>query len=167
MKKVLKAFSILLMGILLFGCSSDSSVAPVELVKTKVKIIAWDINSIPLKKQNGLLWDVINGPDVISGIVAKSNVLVTFSTTINNVTLSLLPIKNTLSSPYQVSSFNDVIDVFVIDDDKNDTPSTDNEPIGLVSFTMSDYTTGTNKYPSTVYKTDGNGTGITLHLIWE
>jgi hypothetical protein len=151
MKKELKTLSILIVGILLYGCSSDS----------------WDINSIPLKKSNGLLWDVINGPDVISGIVAKGNTLVTFSTTINNVTLSSLPIKNTISSPYQVPSFSDIIDVFVLDDDKNDIPSTENEPIGLVSFTMNDYITGSNKYPSTVYKADSNGTMITLHLVWE
>jgi hypothetical protein len=53
-----------------------------------------------------------------------------------------------------------------MDDDLNDFPSNPDDEIGYVPFIMSDYTTGTNKYPPTATKT-ANGVTVTLSLIWE
>ena len=150
---------------MVFGCSKDD--APAEVVKTKVKITSFKIDNIPFIAPDGLGWDGISGlPDVYSGLFNGNSTLVINSDVINDVSQSMLPITVTYNIPYLVPTFSDTINVVVMDSDNSTMWSTSDDEIGFVPFIMSDYTTGSNKYPSSVTKT-ANGVTITLLLTWE
>jgi hypothetical protein len=165
MKILIKKLAILSLIMLVFGCSKDDS--PAEIVKTKVKITGYKIDNFPFVTSGGLGWDgVINGPDIYVGLF-NGTTLIYRSNTLNNVAQSGLPLSESFFSPYYlVPSFSDTINIVIMDDDLNDFPSNPDDEIGYVPFIMSDYTTGTNKYPPTATKT-ANGVTVTLSLIWE
>lgn len=158
--------AILSIAMLVFGCSNDDS--PAEVVKTKVKITGYKIDSFSFVAPDGLGWDGINGlPDVYVGLFNGTSTLIHVSNTVNNVPQSGLPLSETFIAPYYlVPSFSNTINVVVFDDDQNDLPSSNDDEIGYVAFVLNDYTTGANKYPSSVSKTS-NGLTVTLLLRWE
>lgn len=168
MKNLFKKIAILSIAIMVFGCSKDDEpTAPAEVVKTKVKITGYKVENFPFVTSGGLGWDGIGGlPDVFVGLF-NGTTLVYVSNTVNNVPQSGLPLSESFVPPYYlVPSFSNTINVVVMDNDQNDTPSNADDEIGYVPFIMSDYTTGTNKYPQTVTKT-ANGVTATLLLTWE
>jgi hypothetical protein len=59
-----------------------------------------------------------------------------------------------------------VLKIGIFDNDSDDSFAGADDLIGLVVFNISDYTTGTEKYPSTVTKTQ-NGVTCKLFLTWE
>ncbi len=157
--------AILSIAMLVFGCSKDDS--PAEVVKTKVKITGYRIDSFSFVANDGLGWDGISGsPDVYSGIFNGNSTLIVTSNIIDNVSASMLPITVTLNSPYLVPNFSDTINVVVMDSDNSTFWATSDDEIGFVPFIMSDYTTGADKYPTTKTKT-ANGVSVTLFLTWE
>jgi hypothetical protein len=163
MKTLLKKMAILSIAMLVFGCSKDDS--PAEVVKTKVKITGYRIDSFSFVAPDGFAWDGISGyPDVYVGFF-NGQTLLDVSPTANNVTPSGLPLTASFATVYQVPNFTDSITTVVMDSDQNDIPSSTDDEIGYVTFVMSDYTTGANKYPSTVTKT-ANGVTTTLFLTW-
>jgi hypothetical protein len=76
------------------------------------------------------------------------------------------------NTPYQVTfipqiettDFTETLDVDVWDDDSDN--QTNDDFIGNVQFRISDYTTGSNKYPSNAIKIN-NGTVVTVFFTWE
>lgn len=163
MKNLLKKMAILSIAMLVFGCSKDDS--PSEVVKTKVKITGYRIDSFSFVASDGFGWDGISGyPDVYVGFF-NGQTLIDVSPTVNNVTPSGLPLTATFTTVYQVPNFSDSITTVVMDSDQSDIPSSNDDEIGYVTFVMNDYTTGANKYPSTVTKT-ANGVTTTLFLTW-
>ncbi len=167
MKNLFKKIAILSIAVMVFGCSKDDEPsAPAEVVKTKVKITGYKIENFPFVTSGGLGWDGIGGlPDVYVAFF-NGTTLLDVSPTVNNVPQSGLPLSATFSTVYLVPSFSNTINIVVLDNDQNDTPSNADDEIGYVPFIMSDYTTGTNKYPQTVTKT-ANGITATLLLTWE
>ena len=165
MKKfILKSILLLIVTTTFLNCSSDSDSPQTEPTKTKVRITAYQINGIPFTAPDGLGWDGINGnPDVYVGLYNGSN-FVYVSGTLPNVPSNGLPIGDSFASPYYlVPNFSDNINFIVMDEDSG----TDNDDlIGSVTFVMSDYTIGVNKYPASVIKSS-NGTIISLSLLWE
>lgn len=152
---------------MVIGCSKDDEPkAPAEVVKTKVKITSYRIDNIPFTTSAGLGWDGVNGkPDVYTGLF-NGNSLVIDSNVTTDVSQSMLPLTYTYNNPYLVPAFSNTINVLVMDSDSSTLWTTSDDEIGYVPFIMSDYTTGTNKYPPTVTKT-ANGVTATLLLTWE
>ena len=164
MKNLFKKMAILSIAMIVFGCSKDET--PAEVVKTKVKITGYKIDNFSFVTSGGFGWDGVNGPDVYVGLF-NGTALIYRSNTLSNVTQSGLPLRESFASPYYlVPSFSNTINIVVMDDDLNDIPSNADDEIGYVPFIMSDYTTGTNKYPPTATKT-ANGVTVTLSLTWE
>lgn len=169
MKNLFKKIAILSIAMVVFGCSKDSATStPTDVVKTKVKITGYKIENFSFVAPDGLGWDGINGlPDVYVGLFNGNATLIYKSNTLYNVTQSGLPLSETFNSPYYlVPNLSDTINIVVMDEDQNDIPSSSDDEIGYVPFIMNDYTTGSNKYPSTVTKT-ANGVIVTLSLTWE
>lgn len=164
MKNVIKKMIILSIVIMVFGCSKDDS--PAEVVKTKVKVTGYRIESFSFVAPDGYGWDGVSGyPDVYCGFF-NGQTLLDVTNTLPNINSLGLPLTKNFSVQYEVPSFSDSITTVVMDSDQNDLPSSTDDEIGYVTFIMSDYTTGTNKYPATVTKT-ANGVTATLFLIWE
>lgn len=165
MKNLLKKWAVLSVLIIVFGCSNDDD-APGEIVKTRVKVTGYRIDNFSFIAPDGFGWDGVSGnPDVYVGFFNGSTLL-DVSPTLTNVTSSGLPITANFTTQYQVPNFSDSITTVVMDSDQNDVPSSNDDEIGYVTFIMNDYTTGINKYPSSVTKTT-NGVTATLFLIWE
>jgi hypothetical protein len=170
MKNLFKKIAILSVAVLVFGCSKDddSSSTPTEVVKTKVKIIKYQVDNFSFVAPDGLGWDGINGkPDVYLGLFNGNSTMVSYSNPLDNVESSALPLFVALNSPfYTVPNFGDTINVVVMDSDDTLIFGNSDDEIGYVPFIMSDYTTGANKYPSTVTKTRNDVT-CKLFLTWE
>lgn len=171
MKILFKNLALLTIVISVFGCSSDSPTTtptPTEVVKTKYTVTSVTITEMPFTKPNSIiLWDGINNADVFMWMVYNNNNTVfAASTTFNNATISNIPINWNFVTPYQTTNFSDSIYIWVWDDDVNDFPSADDELIGIVPFNMTQYTIGSNKYPSSVTQSNV-GVTIKLNLTWE
>lgn len=166
MKNLFKKIAILSVAMLVFGCSKDddssSTPTPTEVVKTKVKLTRIEVPSYPSAS-----WDTFSYPDFFAIITNENSQLVSYSTTDWDINPSA-------TYPFFVSGINaqitnlntGVLNVGIWDDDSDDVIANDDDIIGLVVFNISDYTTGANKYPSTVTKTQ-NGVTCKLFLTWE
>ena len=167
MKNVLKKITLLSLAMFIFSCSKDNEL-PQEIVKTKVKITGYRIDNFSFVTPSGLGWDGVNGlPDVYVGIFNGTTTLVHNSNVLNDVPSSGLPLTESFVSPYYtVPSFSNTINVLVMDSDNSTLFADTDDTIGFVPFIISDYITGTNKYPATVTKT-ANGVTATLFLTWE
>lgn len=168
MKNLLKKIAMLSFAILMLGCSEDSDTSsPTEVAKTKVKITAIWVQTIP--SSNGILyWDSpINLPDIyikcydeIGNLAEISSTLWNFTPTTDN------PFTVSFTTPITTTDLtNTILKVQVWDDDSD--VSNPDDKIGEVPFYISDYTTGANKYPSYAIKGDGLGTIVTLFFTWE
>lgn len=165
MKNLFKKIALLSLAMLVFGCSKDDT--PAEVVKTKVKITGFKVDNIPFTAPDGLGWDGLTGlPDVYCDVFRGTTTYVLSSNTATNLTQSSLPLTVTFNAPYSVPLFSDTINIVVMDNDLNDSPSNADDLIGYVPFIMNDYTTGADKYPTTKTKT-ANGVTVTLFLTWE
>ncbi|MDI1317896.1 hypothetical protein [Flavobacterium sp.] len=164
MKKLIYGISLALVATILFSCSKDEKTA--EVVKTKVKVTGYEIENFSFVAPDGFGWDGINGfPDVYSGLF-NGNTLKIQSNIIDNCTSSMLPITVNFNNAYQVPNFSDTINIVVVDSDNSTLWSATDDEIGYVPYIISDYTSGTNKYPSSVTKS-ANGVTVKLFLTWE
>jgi hypothetical protein len=167
MKTFLKRVSILVVGVLVLSCSSDSS-TPAEVVKTRVKITQIQVNTIP--QYNGsLLWDSLSDPDIFIKLHDEtSNVGTTASTTIWNFvpTLANSFLLNFTTPIQSTDLINTSLTVQVYDDDSDDSFAGADDKIGEVTFNIYPYTVGADKYPLFDVKLI-NGTMVTIHMVWE
>ena len=164
MKTIFKSLAMLLMITLFFGCSKDSpTAAPAEVVKTKVKLTRIEVPSYPSAN-----WDVGSLPDFCAIILNENNQIIGTSSTDWNINPSIsYPFFVDFSTPLQVTNLSGgVLNIGIFDDDSDDPLAGADDLIGSIAFNISDYTTGTNKYPSTVTKVQ-NGVTCKLFLTWE
>jgi hypothetical protein len=161
MKNLFKKAAILSIAMLAFGCSKDDS--PAEVVKTKVKLTRIEVPSYPSAN-----WDIGSLPDFYALILNENDQLISTSTTDWNINPSATyPFFVTFITPLQVTNLSSgVLKIGIFDNDSDDSLAGSDDLIGAVVFNISDYTTGPNKYPSTVIKTQ-NGVTCKLFLTWE
>jgi hypothetical protein len=165
MKNLFKKIAILSVAIMVFGCSKDddSSSTPVEVVKTKVKLTRIEVPSYPSKA-----WDIGSLPDFFALILNENNQLISTSTTDWNINPSTsYPFFVSYNNPLQITNLSSgVLKIGFFDNDSDDPLAGDDDFIGTVVFNISDYTSGTDKYPTTITKTQ-NSVTCKLFLTWE
>lgn len=178
MKEIFTKLFIAILFLSFLGCSSSDDVAeeqaqevlsPPTLPKsiTSVKINKITVTGMPFKDSNGADWDTGSGPDIEFGLRDAGDIsyLRGPSSTFENVTTSQIPLVWTGMSPVSVST-SKMIFVELLENDG--APA--KEIIGLVYFTISDYTTGSGAYPATITKTRttlGRDTTVKLDVTWE
>ena len=170
MKTIFKRLSVLIVVVLFFSCSSDSS-SDAPIVKTKVNITRIDVASTP-NLNGAFYWDSsTDNPDLYIKCYDEIGTLAASSTTLwNYVPTSSNPFSVTFTTPISTTDLiNTILKVQVWDDDSDNnlTGLNPNDKMGEVPFYISDYTTGTNKYPNYAVKGDSNGTVVTLYFTWE
>jgi hypothetical protein len=167
MKKILFAA----LTIMLIASCSKKDETP-SVVYTKVSISKLTILNYPATQSNGNNWDnsVTQGtyPDVYFEITQGTNPTPLYSLAIpsrkENLRTFDLPDYWSGSGGAPFCVVNDLNNQVYIDLWDYDYATTD-QFMGLTGFVFSDYTTGSNKYPSTVTTTNGS-TSIQLDLIW-
>lgn len=158
------AFSVILTATNDAGSNQITKNVNIAAPPTKVKITKITVIDLPFVNANGSSWDYLNGPDVYYTITDQSdNILMNGSSSrINDVTPANLPLVWTLGTPFEITDFNvgRFIDLW-----DHDSPDAD-DYMGWVGFKMSNYTSGSNPYPTTVTNT-ANSITVKLDLAWE
>jgi PKD repeat protein len=148
------------------GSTSTTKTVNIGAALTKVKITKVTVVNIPFTKPGGTSgWDNDGtGPDIYFQIQNSSSAVLfnaTSSVRFSNVTPTTLPIAWTMTTPFEITDFTAARYIELFDYDFG----TADEDMSWVSFTMSNYTSGSNAYPSTVTNTQ-NGITVTLDLTW-
>lgn len=148
------------------GTTSITKTVNVAAALTKVKITKVTLVSIPFTTTGGTSgWDFDgSGPDVYFQIQDVNSYVLfdaTSSSAKNNMIPSSLPSGWNLNTPFLITDLTQLVFIQLYDDDYG----TADEDMSYVGFLMSNYTTGTNPYPTTVTQTR-NGITITLNLTW-
>ncbi|MFZ4670827.1 MAG: PKD domain-containing protein [Flavobacterium sp.] len=150
------------------GTTSISKTVNIGASLTNVKISKVTIVNIPFTKLGGTSgWDLDGtGPDVFFQIQDQNSTVlfdVTSANRLNNVTPSILPFFWTLTNPFVITNLTQSRFIQLFDYDLG----TPNEDMGYVGFLMSNYTTGSSAYPSSVTETNSTyGITVKLDLIW-
>lgn len=136
---------------------------------SKVKITRIDIASIP--STNGVLnWDsATDKPDIYMKLFDETGAAGPRTATIWNFIPSLTTTYSvTFTSPITSTDLiNSVLKVQVWDDDSDNTFDLNgDDKIGEVPFTIRNYTSGANKYPTMVTESS-NGTMVIMYMTWE
>ena len=150
------------------GSTSISKTININPALNNVKITKVTVINIPFTKPGGTSgWDLDGtGPDVYFQIQDQNSTVLfdaTSSARINDVTPAMLPFYWTITNPFAITDLtaNRYIELWDYD------LGTPNEDMGYVGFKMSNYTTGSNAYPSSVTETNTTyGITIKLDLIW-
>ena len=150
------------------GTTSTMKTVNIAAPLTNVKITKVTVVDIPFTKPGGTSgWDTDgSGPDVYFQIQdINSTVLLdaTSSARLSDVTPSMLPFYWTIPNPFVITDLTAPRYIQLFDYDSN--PLTPDEDMGYVGFTMSNYTTGSSAFPTTVTATR-NGVTVKLDLIW-
>lgn len=165
MKTLFTRLSIVAFAFLFFNCSSDSDSSDDQLpvAKTKVGINRIEVNLIPTSN-----WDFGSNPDLYVAIHdhTTSSAQLT-SPTFWDISLTpttpfawLLPANQTSNLTAATMT------VQVFDNDTDDDLAGDDDFVGEVFFRISDYTSGSDKYPPMVYKVT-DGVMVSMYLTWE
>ncbi|MES2574440.1 MAG: hypothetical protein V4572_05830 [Bacteroidota bacterium] len=170
MKKFITQSFVAILFLSFIGCSSDDSEKnPDEetpTTKTVMKINKVTVTQMPFTDSNGADWDTGNGPDIEFSIRDTGDIsYLRGPSTFNNVISSQLPFAWTGMTSLSVSTSKNIF-VQLLEDDG--APA--KEIIGLVYFTISDYTSGSGAYPATITKTRATfdrNTTIKLDVTWE
>lgn len=159
------SFSVILTATNAAGQDQITKIVNIASPPTKVKITKITINDMPFVDGNGSSWDLSNGPDVFVNITDQSdNVLLDGeSSRIDDVVSSDLPISWSLTTPFEITDFNVLRYIELWDYDSFLNP---NDYIGSVGFTMKDYTSGNNPYPTNVTNSIG-GITVKLDIEWQ
>lgn len=150
------------------GSTSTTKTVNIAPALTKVKITKVTIVNISFTKPGGTSgWDVDGtGPDVFFQIQDQNSTVlfdVTSSNKMSDVTPSLLPFYWSMPNPFAIIDLTQSRYIELWDYDFG----TANQDMGYVGFTMSNYTSGSSAYPSTVTETDTTyGIIVKLDLIW-
>ena len=130
---------------------------------TTLKINKITVTGMPFIDGSGAGWDPSNGPDVYLNITDTNNNILSGPTSIiNNVTSANLPLIWTYTTPYVITNFTSPQFINLWDYDTLDP----DDYIGYVGFLISNYTTGTNPYPSSITKTQ-NSITVVLTVTWQ
>lgn len=126
-----------------------------------VKINSVRIDQLPLANSNGTGWDAFDGADLYFTISDVNTNIFFTSSTLNDLTPNMLPLIAEINNGFAINDldFNYFIDLW-----DADSPDSD-DVIGWVRFTFNEYTTGSNRYPTSVTKVQ-NGISVTLSLQW-
>jgi PKD repeat protein len=152
------------------GVKSLTKTVTIGNAISKVKITRIDVVAIP--STNGVLnWDTsTDKPDIYIKLFDETGAAGPRTSTIWNFIPSLATTYSvTFTSPITSTDLiNSIIKVQVWDDDSdnNSTGLNGDDKIGEVPFTIRNYTSGTNKYPTMVSETS-NGTMVTVYMAWE
>jgi PKD repeat protein len=152
------------------GANSTTKTVTISNAISKVKITKIDVVAIP--STNGILnWDTsTDKPDIYIKLFDETGAAGPRTNTIWNFIPSLATTYSvTFTNPITSTDLiNSIIKVQVWDDDSdnNSTGLNGDDKIGEVPFTIRNYTSGTNKYPTMVSETS-NGTMVTIYMTWE
>ena len=151
------------------GVKSISKTITIGNAISKVKITKIDVVAIP--PTNGILnWDTsTDKPDIYIKLSDETGAAGPKSTTLLNfIPNSTSSFSVTFTNPIISTDLsNSILKVQVWDDDSDNTFDLNgDDKIGEVSFTMRNYTTGTNKYPPFVTESV-NGTIVIIYTTWE
>lgn len=154
---------------ILNGCSKKETTP--DVVYSKVSVTKMTIINYPIGDANGLSWDAaINGtyPDVYFKITNSGTTTALFSLSTSNraenLKISDLPYGwvGTSGAPFFVlSDLTQAVDVDLYDYDSVGS----DQYMGSSTFNFNNYTTGSNKYPTSITVTNGS-VSIKLDLIW-
>lgn len=166
MKKILFAA----LTIMLISSCSKKDETP-SVVYTKVSVTKMTITSFPAGDASGYNWDnSLNGtyPDVYFKITnsGTTNSLFSLATSnrYENLQVANLPVfwSNNSGAPFFVlSDLTQAVDVDLYDYDY----LTTDQYMGSTTFNFMNYTTGSNKYPTSVTTNNGS-VSVKLDLIW-
>jgi PKD repeat protein len=151
------------------GVKSLTKTVTIGNAISKVKITRIDIVTIP--STNGAFnWDTATDkPDIYMKLSDETGTTTPKFGTIWNLIPSLTSTYSiTFTSPITSTDLiNTVLKVQVWDDDSDNTFDLNgDDKIGEVPFTIRNYTSGTNKYPTMVSESS-NGTLVTMYMTWE
>jgi PKD repeat protein len=151
------------------GVKSLTKTVTIGNAISKVKITRIDIVTIP--STNGAFnWDTATDkPDIYMKLSDETGTTTPKFGTIWNLIPSLTSTYSiTFTSPITSTDLiNSVLKVQVWDDDSDNTFDLNgDDKIGEVPFTIRNYTSGTNKYPTMVSESS-NGTLVTMYMTWE
>ncbi len=156
------AYSVTLKAINEYGNHTITKIVNIGNSYSSVRITSTTVNSMSFTDDNGSGWDYVDGPDLYLTISDVNTNIYQTSSTVNDLTQSMLPRNFTWSPAYEVENLSDT---WYIDLWDADTPD-DDDYIGYVGFTMSNYTSGSNPYPSSITVSQ-NGISLTLYLQWQ
>lgn len=158
------SFSVILKATNSAGNNQLTKIINIGAPPTKVKITRVNVTNIPFVDGNGSSWDFSSGPDVFFKITDQVNSVLYDGTSsrVTDVTSTQLPLSWNFTTPFEITDFevSRFIDIWDFD-----SPDADDN-IGYVGFKMSNYTSGSNPYPTTVTNTQ-NGITVTLDLVWQ
>lgn len=151
------------------GAKSITKTLTIGNAISKLKITRIDIVTIP--SMNGVFnWDTsTDKPDIYMKLSDETGTTTPKFGTIWNFIPSLTTTYSTTFTNPIISTdlINTVLKVQVWDDDSDNTFDLNgDDKIGEVPFTIRNYTSGTNKYPTMVSETS-NGTMVTIYMTWE
>jgi PKD repeat protein len=146
------------------GTTSITKTVNIGAPLTNVKITKVTVEDIPFTKPGGTSgWDTDgSGPDVYFQIQDQISTVLfdaTSSARKNDITPSMLPFSWNFTNPFVITDLTAPRFIELYDYDFN--PLTPDEVMGYVGFTMSNYTTGSSAFPTTVTATRN---GITIEL---
>ncbi len=150
------------------GTTSTIKTVNIGAPLTSVKITKVTVVNIPFTKPGGTSgWDLDGtGPDVYFQIQNQSSTVLFNSTSaarLSDVTPSMLPFWWTMTNPFVITNYSSPIFIELFDYDLGTT----DEDMGYVGFAMSNYTTGSSAYPTTVTQTNTTyGITVKLDLLW-
>lgn len=163
-----KAILFSAISLLLISCKKDS---PSTVSYSKVSITKLTVLAYPDKKPSGADWDnALAGyyPDVYFDITKSGTTETLYSLDVanrkENMTQADLPVSWSTSSGsafFTLTNLSQAVDVDLYD---FDSLSAD-EYMGTATFNFQNYTSGSNRYPSTITATS-NGVSIKLNLTW-
>ncbi len=137
---------------------------------SKVKITKIEVVAIP--STNGILnWDsATDKPDIYIKLFDETGAAGPKSNTVWNLIPSIgNTFSATFTNPLTTTNLTSTVlkvEVWDDDSDNNSTGLNLDDKIGEVPFTIRNYTSGINKYPSSVSETS-NGTMVKLYMTWE
>lgn len=158
-------FSVTLTATNAAGSKSISKNINILPAPTKVIISKVTITNMPFVDDfSGSGWDPSDGPDTYIKITDnQNNVLVDGSSSVlTDIVPSKLPLSWNITSGLTVTDFTSLIFVDLWDYDTFDP----DDYIGYVGFDFSNYTTGSNPYPSSITVTQ-NGITAKLDISWK
>lgn len=147
------------------SCSSSDDSEP-EVIKSKVQITRIEIPTIPL--DNGSNWDVGSNPDLFIKMHDHTSASPQLeSPTVWNINLTPPNVFYCTLPPNESSDLvNASLTVQAFDDDSDDALAGADDFIGEITFRISDYTSGSNKYPPFVTKSV-NGLIVIVYFTWK
>lgn len=148
------------------GTTSTIKTINIGAPLTNVKITKVTVVNIPFTKPGGTSgWDLDGtGPDIYFQIQDQNSAVLFNATSgarLSDVIPSLLPFYWTMTTPFAFTNLTNPRFIQLFDYDFG----TSDEDMSYVGFTMSNYTTGSTAYPTSVTNTQ-NGITIKLDLIW-